>query len=713
MHARENCHDLLSADIKTCLADLHADGPERAHHAAARLEQETAAAILDFSDASRALVDRLTSALMALPDALIGENTIKVLGDACFYYSRIGRAFDGIPRGLAAKRFAEARALTNLERLAGNALGAAYVDGACFEEACRTFERTLVLAREIGDPLRECVAITNTAALLKEMGLYRDAIEVIDRALAFDLDCAGGRYVRFGAVVNGLFSAHRLRDDATALRYMRIGSALLDDNPMADVVLKTNFEYVRAMYLLHKDDHETAELLIAAAKERAVDVRNARVHAMLDIATALCDWASRERAREERARTSLRTLYHDSKRTRLYHDDVLRALVEVHKRTLTGETEALRAGDDSFGDGAGLEALRSLVTRTSKTGVAYARELVDYTAGPRTPSQAGKELVEYTTGVKNAKFYRQLHERGALKGLPGAEPEAVTPFDPFVGVRRWLDDDRATVPIDIADPFRSAKAPVAPTVIRQHDELSAIHTDIASLRVDSLSVTIRTAAYDVAENWALAAEFFDDETGEHCFRVGRLAALLAAEIGIDPENCLRIEHAARLHDIGKIAVNEMILLKPGPLDAAETEAMRAHAAVGAHLLESSADPTLQIAATVAKYHHAWWNGAGYPNAAGEAIPLAARICAFADVYDALTSVRPYKCAWPHKLAVEQMLCESGAHFDPRLMRPFLAVLERHVGSTAQPPSTKLHLKDMEANGLLASRRRMMAALQNG
>jgi putative two-component system response regulator len=211
----------------------------------------------------------------------------------------------------------------------------------------------------------------------------------------------------------------------------------------------------------------------------------------------------------------------------------------------------------------------------------------------------------------------------------------------------------------------------------------------------------------------LTAEFFDDQTGEHCFRVGRLAGLLAAEIGIDAENCLRIEHAARLHDIGKIAVNELILLKPGPLDSNEIIAMRAHTEVGAQLLEHSDDPTLKMAAAIAKYHHAWWNGAGYPNTSGESIPLAARICAYADVYDALTNERPYKRPWPHKLAVEQMMCESGAHFDPRLMRPFLAVLERHIGSNAKTPSTRMHLQDMEANGLLTSRRKLMETVQGG
>ena len=711
MNAGNDVDEFLTADIFDIARSLSTGESIKAGDQFRRLDALVVAAMSDMDDQKRPIVDQLTAVLMQMSGLFYLEARIKLLADACFYYLKIGRAFDGISRGLVAKNLAAEHGLKNLERLSGNALANAYVYGACFEEACSTFERTLTLARELGDPMLECLAFSNTASLLKEMGLYQDAIEVADKALAHDLNSPRGRYLGLANATHGLFSAHRLRNENAALRYLRIGAQMLDDNPMADVVLKTTFEYVRALYLLANDDHETAEMLVAAARDRSVAISNPRVETLLSIVSALCDWASREPQREARARKELLALHRQTRETRLYHDDVLRALIDVHKRTLTGELNDLdrkhaRHPDDVS---SGLEALTRIVTQTAKTGIDYAKELVEYTAGSKV--DPGKELVEYTAGVKNAKFYRQMGSRGVtLRDRPaGVVPE---PFDPFTGVRRWLEDDVTSSAIaDIANPFLLSKAPMRTEELRKHDELTAIHGDMASLRVETLKAAMRTAAYDVAENWALTAEFFDDQTGEHCFRVGRLAGLLAAEIGIDPENCVRIEHAARLHDIGKIAVNEMILLKPGPLDAAEVTAMRAHTEIGAQLLESSSDETLQMAAMIAKYHHAWWNGAGYPGVSGENIPLAARICAFADVYDALTNERPYKRAWPHKLAVEQMMCESGAHFDPRLMRPFLAVLERHVGSTATPPSTKLHLKEMEANGLLASRKSLMTAIQ--
>ena len=668
-------------------------------------------AMSGIDESHRETVDRLTAELIAISTTILFEQRIQLLAEASFYYTRLGRAFNAIPIALAARESAIAHGSKGLERFTSTALALAYADGACFEEACRTLERTLVLSREIGDPVLECSAMTNTAMLLKEMGLYADAMEVTDRALSFDRESPRGRYLTLGNATHGLFSAHRLRDDKSALRYMQIGSEVLEDNPLSDVVQKATFEYFRAMYLLSTDDHETAELLIAAAKAKAAGVNNTRVHMFLDIASALCDWATRDPQRERRARRQLVELYHTSKRTRLHHDHVLRALIEVHKRTLTGETSDLDRASDDGDRSTGIDRLTRIVTTTAKTGINYAKELVQYNTGSNERINPGRESTEYVAGVKNAKFYRQIEDR-AVSRKTDVSVTSTSPFDPFAGVRAWLGDDDTPIQIaNIGNPGVGRQPGDAPNPVRKHDELTAIHSDMAAMRVDSLKAAMRTAAYDVAENWALAAEFFDDQTGEHCFRVGRLAGLLAAEIGIDPENCVRIEHAARLHDIGKIAVNELILLKPGPLDSHEIVAMRAHTEVGAQLLEPSDDPTLRMAAAIARYHHAWWNGAGYPNTSGESIPLAARICAYADVYDALTNERPYKRAWPHKLAIEQMLCESGAHFDPRLMQPFLKVMERHVGSNAQTPSTKLHLQDMEANGLLTSRRKLMSTVQ--
>ena len=617
-------------------------------------------------------VDHLSALLMYWSTDDHVETRCRLLSDACFYYQRIGCAFDGIARGKAARELTARHGLKNLERQACNVLSGVYLDVADFEEACKCLERTLLLARELADPFLESVAYLTTGALFKEMGCYVDALAMIDRSLDAQIATPQGEHVRFASATNGLFCAHRLRNEQAALRYMTVAAAAID-NPLIDEVTRAAFEYNRAIYLLAHDDAETAEMLIDAALAHRPAVRNARVEILLSCASALCDWASRVPEREGTARRDLRELYHRSRRMHLYHDDVLRALMQVHSRPTSRED--------------------------AEVGVAYA-----------------KELVEYTTNVKHAKFYRQMSEGGAQTqrparlqakaGIGAASPDAAI-LEPLANARRWL----APEPLVPASGSDEPEPLTLQRDVRKHDELTAIHDDLATMRTASLKTSIRTVAYDMAENWALAAEFFDDQTGQHCFRVGRLAGLLANELGMDAEYCVRIEHAARLHDIGKITVNELILLKPGPLDPGELIAMRAHAEVGGFLLQYSDDPTLRMAAVIARHHHEWWNGAGYPhNLVGERIPLEARICALADVYDALTNTRPYKRAWPHRIAIEQMLSESGAHFDSRLLTPFLRVLERHVGSNAVPPSTQLHLKDMDANGLLASRRKLLATI---
>ena len=646
-----------------------AGGEARAYTSFASLNDSLLSAVRNFNAENRHSVDRLTEALMRIDGDEHIEDRITLLIKACFYYQRIGCSFDGIPRGIAARELACRHELKNLERRACNSLGAVYYDSANFEEACKCFERTLMLARELCNPFFECVSYMMTGSLLKEMGCYRDALEVIDKSLDYRIDTPQGEHVRFSSAVNGIFCAHRLGDEVAALRYMMV-AAEAGDNPLIDDSSRASFEYNRIVYLLAHDDSETAEMLIDAARIRLAHAKNPRVDIQLSIASSLCDWASHDPRREAKARNDLRELYHRSKHTHLDHDDVLRALMQVHSRPASREE--------------------------AEVGMAYA-----------------KELVEYTTSVKHAKFYRQMSDQGVTVLSDSRVPRSShrrqhASFDPFANARRWLADDSVAT----ANNVEQEKARPASRVIKKHDELTAIHDDLARLRTASLKTSIRTVAYDMAENWALAAEFFDDQTGQHCFRVGRLAGMLAAEIGMDEEYCARIEHAARLHDIGKISVNELILLKPGPLDPGELTAMRAHAEVGGFLLQHSDDPTLQMAAVIARHHHEWWNGAGYPhNLTGERIPLEARICALADVYDALTNARPYKRAWPHRVTIEQMMCESATHFDPRLIKPFLKVLERHVGSTAVPPSTQLHLKDMEANGLLVSRRKLMAAVK--
>jgi response regulator RpfG family c-di-GMP phosphodiesterase len=164
---------------------------------------------------------------------------------------------------------------------------------------------------------------------------------------------------------------------------------------------------------------------------------------------------------------------------------------------------------------------------------------------------------------------------------------------------------------------------------------------------------------------ARAAEFRDPETGAHILRMANYSALIGREIGLERDMQKALLIAAPMHDVGKLGTPDHILLKPGRLTSDEFEIMKKHASIGHEILKDSASPYMQLAATIALTHHEKFNGTGYPGGlAGEAIPLVGRIVAVADVFDALTSARPYKPAWDVLRAHDFLLQGKGEHFDP-------------------------------------------------
>lgn len=200
-----------------------------------------------------------------------------------------------------------------------------------------------------------------------------------------------------------------------------------------------------------------------------------------------------------------------------------------------------------------------------------------------------------------------------------------------------------------------------------HDQKSVLE-DMVRQRTEEL----RETRLQVVRRLGRAAEYRDNETGLHIIRMSQVSALLANGIGCMEGMCEQMLHASPMHDIGKIGIPDSILLKPGKLDAAEFEIMKTHAAIGAEILSGDNSELLTLARTIALTHHEKWDGSGYPNGLkGKDIPLPGRIVAVADVFDALTSARPYKKAWPVEEAVTFMKEQTGRHFDPMVIDHFL------------------------------------------
>lgn len=174
---------------------------------------------------------------------------------------------------------------------------------------------------------------------------------------------------------------------------------------------------------------------------------------------------------------------------------------------------------------------------------------------------------------------------------------------------------------------------------------------------------------------AVMAEFRNIDTAEHPIRVGELSADIAAEVGADPEYVYQMGLAARLHDIGKIAVPDAILLKPGKLTPEEFEVVKTHTTLGAEILSGSSSPIIQLAEEVALTHHERWDGTGYPyGIGGNEIPLGGRIVTIADVFDALISARTYKHSWSTAEAIAYVVEGRGAQFEPQMVDAFLRVM---------------------------------------
>ena len=196
---------------------------------------------------------------------------------------------------------------------------------------------------------------------------------------------------------------------------------------------------------------------------------------------------------------------------------------------------------------------------------------------------------------------------------------------------------------------------------------------------ENRSVFDQEEALEIIERLAFAAEYKHSETLSHIQRMSYYTELLARICGFSERICEIIRFASPMHDIGKVGIPDNILLKPGKLTLEEWEIMKTHTTIGAKLLAGSVSPLLKAGQLIAAFHHERWDGTGYPEAlAGDYIPLGARITAIADVFDALTSDRPYEKAWPVDDAVDVIKLGRETQFDPQLVDQFIKFLPEFV-----------------------------------
>ena len=243
--------------------------------------------------------------------------------------------------------------------------------------------------------------------------------------------------------------------------------------------------------------------------------------------------------------------------------------------------------------------------------------------------------------------------------------DAATASIPVIFITALDDSQDETAGFDVGGVDYLTK-PVSPPVVR-----ARVRTHLSLVRMDEL----RETRLQIVQRLGRAAEYKDNETGMHVIRMSHFSKLLALAAGHSPAWAEDLLNAAPMHDVGKIGIPDAVLRKPGPLDADEWDTMRRHPEIGAEIIGEHPSGVLQLAREIALAHHEKWDGSGYPRGlAGEAIPLSARIVAIADVFDALTTRRPYKEPWPVQDALDHIAAQAGKHFDPALVALFAPLL---------------------------------------
>ncbi|MDC0673537.1 response regulator [Nannocystis radixulma] len=309
----------------------------------------------------------------------------------------------------------------------------------------------------------------------------------------------------------------------------------------------------------------------------------------------------------------------------------------------------------------GEQALQEVFTRGADTvlldmrlpgmsGLDVCRQIRSHPRGVHTP-------IVFITAVND----RELRRRGMEAG---ADDFLSKPFDEVELMARIRNSVRVKL---YYDNLEQQKGALAKAIDARTTELAAAVAELTRMQNE-----LRASHEETIYRLSRAAEFRDDETGQHLQRMSWYCHLIGSKIGLSPSTCELLRIASPMHDVGKLGIPDRILLKPGRLTPEEFTIMKTHAEIGYRILHGSTAEPLELAATIAHTHHEKWDGNGYPRGLrGEDIPLAGRIAAIADVFDALTSARPYKPAWPLEAALDLMRKNAGSHFDPHLTEVFL------------------------------------------
>jgi response regulator RpfG family c-di-GMP phosphodiesterase len=497
--------------------------------------------------------------------------------------------------------------------------------------------------QEVGD---DAAALEHALAGLEALG------DLEDDLTRFRLHNAQAViYVNFGQADRALESFAQARESAAHLR---------DPTPLC--VLNMNIACVY-LEILDQADRAIPHLDRALAIEGAEPI--ARV------------WALQAQGRAQNKLGQHELALHSAREA----EDI----AERHGLQGSVSTSLMVAGDALRALGRGDEALTALtrsveVARHSGAQTSLAEALTalgesDAALGRPDAARAALEEASELTADRNP----ARHPLSALASLAAATGDHASAYAYLMRyhdiVRRSADvrSRMASSVLEVEHQVASVRQEAE--LARREQQLLLAHTDVLEQRVRERTAELEDAQHELIERLAVAAEHRHHETGEHTLRVGTLAGGIARLLGLDEGFVDDISVAARLHDIGKIAVRDAILLKPGPLTSAEFDEMKQHTLLGAEILSDGGTRVMRLAEEIARSHHERWDGAGYPyKIAAASIPLSGRIVATCDAFDAMLSMRVYKAAMPLADAMAEIHRGAGAQFDPRVANALVTLV---------------------------------------
>ena len=558
-------------------------------------------------------------------EQVVDQTTVATLLLECgSFYENVGESAFALRVAELALSIAEQICDTALQRRSHNFVAAIYARAYDFVRACEHMERALVLANQMQDPLFIMACLANTVAILEAMGLLHAARDIALKATSQPRGGCHLEYLHLVNASNGLHLSNLIGDLKSAtLFYDRCSETLVTSAPVMREVTRAHYDAAAATHLSTTGRESDAIKGLDVALARCAQSSNKRIQALLLCAQAEVRIHIKSRDGITQSKSELTKLLSDTKDLPSHREDVLRVLVKLYATT--------RA--------------RKPANLDRRNAAVYLRL-----------------LREHLLSVKHRKLFQQ-----ASYGLASSDPKISRWDDPSYKIPPWIRN--------LGTSGENNESPDGAKYSATDKQLQELPSSVARYDGPPYEFNLRSRQYDIAENWTVAAELVAGGDGRHCFRVGRLVSAIASALNIRARECVVLELASRLHDIGKVGMSFPTADSSDLMVVSDFSSLAEHTLLGQRILGTSTDRILQVAHVVAKTHHECWNGSGFPvGLKGQAIPIEGRICSIADAFISLIRPRGTEYAWPVSTAVRQIESMSGMQLDPSLISPFLRVI---------------------------------------